>query len=420
MEEGEIMGRLKIGDIALRILSVIIAIFLWVAAMNQNNPMQAAQVSVPVKLINTEILAQHDLVLAKPDEDFKAVLNVQGREKAIRELQAKPGSIVLVADLSKSANSLRKGTNFIPFEIKSAPADIKIPEEIQLKFLQVDLDEIVTKTLSVITKITPPNKPGYAAQGYTVTPAQVMVRGASGSVGSVSSVEAVVDASGDTTDVTKSVPIQFKDSKGNTIVDKNLSCDPPNVNVTIPIKKAKEVPVVVRTTGNLPQGVTFKGDIIPNPLRVSVTGDESIVNAINSIETMPVNLNGITQNTTRTVRISVPAGVTVLNNVQTVTVEINIERTISRTLSVPVTILNLPDGLKAELVTNNINVTLTGQESELSGLGPSSIVVNVDLSSAPAEDGEYVFTPQVTPPAGFNLSGYEPTKVRVKITRKQG
>lgn len=417
MGEGEIMGRAKVGDIALRVASVLIAILLWVVAMNEDNPtIQDTITGIPVKLVNMDSLAQSKLIFMGAEDAFKVKLYVEGKEKDIEALKLKPESIVLEADLSTSG--LAKGNNTILFEIKKKPDGINIPLN-QPMYINVELDELVDKVFPVEVAISGPAKPGYALQPETVEPQQVMLHGAAKYIGSVNKVQAKVDASNATTDITTSVALQVLDAKGSIIPDKQVSCDPKSVNVVVPIKKAKEVPVVLRTTGSLPQGVTIRGDFVINPATVSITGDESVVNSIDSIDTVPMSLSGITQSTTRQVRLSIPAGVTVLDDIQTVNVGINVDRTITKTFTVPVRYENLPDGLKSTPAADNINVTLSGQESALNNLSSDSIMAVVDLSGVAAEDAEYEFTPVVTPPDGFTIAG-PIGKIKVKITKKQG
>lgn len=410
------MGQTKIRDIALRILAVIIALLLWVFASTENNPIETWEINnIPVTLINVDSLAQSRLVLVGDKNSFRVKLNVKGRRKDLQLLR--PEDIKVEANLLGSSHA--KGINPILIEIKDKPSNIEIPTN-QPMFINVTLEELVEKDFAVNVQVTPPADSGYAVQQYTVKPQVVTLRGAASYIGSVKSVVAKVDASSATSDMQVSMPVQILDSKDTPISGQNIESNPEKVDIFIPIRKAKDISINVRTTGKLPQGVTLKG-LTAVPSKVSITGDESVIDSINSIDTIPVNLDGITGNTEKQVKLVIPDGVTILNNPQAVVnVGINVETTISRTFNVQVSHINLPDGLKADILTNTINVTLLGQEGTINSITAADISASIDLTDAPTEDGEYEFTPDVKYPSEVSLSGFSPQKVKVRITKKQG
>lgn len=412
MGVGEIVDKAKRQEITFRVLAAIIALFLWMYVTRIDNPPAQVEITgIPVTIVNEDALAQSGLVLIKDKSDYTINLVIRGRNKDVNAV--KPSDFRVEANMANGY--FRKGTNSVLVDIKGAPQNIDIPK--QPFYINVYLDELVQKSFPVKIQTNISTRTGYAAvPPGSIKPVEVILQGASTYMGSVNTVVASVSATDAYSDVVKSVPVQALDKNGNIITGINIM--PNTVDVVIPVKRAKDVPVNVKQSGRLPDGVFLKSiDFTPN--KVTLIGDEKIINSIKSIDTEPINLGSISSSISRNVKLVLPTGVTLANNAApNVNVNINVESSISKSFSVPVRIVNLPGELNAELLNNNISVTLTGQESFLSGISASDISAAIDLSSA--VEGESEYTPKISVPSGFSVSSVDPAKVKIKISKKQG
>jgi YbbR domain-containing protein len=293
-------------------------------------------------------------------------------------------------------------------------------------YISVELDELVERSFQIKVVTDGQPKEGYSSLTAVTKPTEVLLKGASRYIGSVNSVVVKPNIAGAVADVTASLPVSILDKAGKPIYDptetvSKIEATPNLVDITVPIQRAKEVAINVPTGGKLPSGVFMK-EISAVPSKVTIVGPDAIVGGIVSLNTDPIDLSSITGNATRQVKLNIPAGVTVSNNVQNINVNITVETTTTRTFNVPVSYINRPDGLKADLITNTIAVTTSGQASFLDSIAPSSITAVIDLSNVPANDGEYEFTPKLTYPQGLTIkeSDMSPSKVKVRITKVQG
>lgn len=338
-------------------------------------------------------------------------MTISGTTKDVNSV--KPSDFKVEANMANGY--FRKGTNSVPVDIKDWPKNIDIPK--QPFYISVYMDELVNKSFPITLQSTITPRTGYAAAlPGTMKPNEVIIQGSATDIGSVNKVVASITASDVASDIVKSVPVVALDKNGTTI--SGLTITPSNVDVSIPVKRAKDVPVSVKQTGKLPDGV-YLNSIAARPTKVTLIGDEKVINSIKSIDTEPVNLSDVTATTTKVVKLVLPNGVTLANNAGTdISVDINVESSTSKSFSVPVSIVNLPGELNAELLNNTISVTLTGQESALSNISASDIKAEVDLSSA--QEGENEYTPKVTVPDGFSINAIEPSKIKIKISKKQG
>jgi len=413
MGEGEGMDKTKTREITVRVLAVAIALILWIYVTNEQNPeMQMEISSIPVKLVNVESLAQGGFVMLSDTNSYSIKLTIKGRGKDV--LPLKPQDFKAEANLGGGYRV--KGTNSILVELKDWPKNIEIPN--QPVYISVELDELVQRNFPVNVQVQGVAKEGYSSLTPVVRPAEVILKGAAKYIGRVNSVVATVDIKDSYADFQTSMPVQILDKDGKAVPD--IECTPKTVDISVPVKKAKEVLINIRRTGQLPAGVFLKG-ISVTPATVSITGDDRIVNGINSIDTVPVSLEGINANTIKSVGINLPTGVMLVgSNVQLVNVNIDVETTTSRTFNVPVSYTNLPGELTAELLTNNIDITLSGQESVLNKVAAGDLGAVINLKDTPVEDGEHEYTPKLTYPPGLDLKEIIPQKIKVKITKKQG
>jgi YbbR domain-containing protein len=301
-------------------------------------------------------------------------------------------------------------------EITDLPRDVQLPN--QPLYISVELDELVVRNFPVTVQVKGKAANGYADLPASVKPTEVILKGAARYIGSINTVAAEVDIQDAYSDIDTSLPIQILDKSGKPIPE--IESNPKTVDIHMPIRKAKEVPIVVKTSGKLPGGFYLVGTNA-EPSTVTITGEDNVLKKIDSIDTMPVSLDGIKSSTTKAVKLNLPTGVMLDENEQSVNVYINVEGTVSKTfeVTVPGSYANKPAGLNAQLITNTINVTLSGQESAIGKITASDIIVQpIDLAGAAEGESQYSVTLKV--PAGVGIVEMNPQKVRVLITREQG
>lgn len=422
------MDKTKTREIIFRILSVVIALIAWMYVNNFENPEKTVEIpNISVKLTNVNSLTQSGFVMIKSVNGVTTKITIKGRSSDV--LAVKPQDFVIEANLGSGTRI--KGSNSVPIDIKEKPSNIEITSK--PLYIDVELDELVEKNFPVNVQIEGQAREGYSYISSVVKPAEVVLKGASRYMGSVNSVVTKVDIKDAISDIQTSLPLQavdksgkpiygqVLDSSGKPIYEDVIDITPRTVDVTIPIQRAKEVNVIVKTTGKSPAGVFIK-ETTASPAKVVLIGSDAIINSINSIDTMPVGLEAVTGSTVKSAKLVIPQGVSIANNIQNVNVNILVENTVNRIFTIPVSFINVPDGLKADLLTNTINVTLSGRESLINSVNPSDVTAVVDLSTVPIEDNEYDFTPKIDYPRsqGFEQKDISPQKIRIRITKKQG
>ena len=407
------MDKTTVKEVVLRVSAVIISLLLWIYVTTDQNPIIQAEITdIPVKLINVDSLSKTSFIMLGNIDGYTTKLVVKGIRKDV--LALKPQDFKVEANLG---NGYRvKGMNSIMVEITDYPRQlVDIPN--QPIYISVELDELVKKNFPVVIQFDGKTKDGYTNLSPTVKPSEVILKGAAKFIGSVDHVAVRVKLSDIASNLQTSLPIEILDKNDKAV--SGVESTPKTVDISVPVARIKDVPVNLRTTGKLPNGVFLRSTTLDIP-QVTIIGDEKLINSISIIDTATINLDTVNSSITKQVKLIIPQGVSVVDNIQNINASINVESTIEKSYSVFVNYINLTSELKADLLTNTIIVTLSGQESAINKIIATDILAVIDLKNAPVDGGEFEYTPQLTTPPGFELKSVNPTKIKVKITKKQG
>ncbi|WP_010238992.1 CdaR family protein [Clostridium arbusti] len=395
-------------QIIIKICCVIAAFCLWLYISNWENPIKTYKLkSVSVELINTDALAQSKLTLS-PDQNFNVSLTLRGTDLEV--MRARPEDFKIVADMSEYA--VKKGDNRIPVQIVHYPNNINI-ENNNAMWVDVNLDDLHQKTVSVKAKIEGSPKEGYYSSEAVISPSDAIVSGPGKFVNMVKNVIINANVANFNKDVDLSVPLQAVDGAGKIVA--NVKVQPQNVNVTIPIKKAKSVSINIKTTGQVTNGVNIKS-LTPVQSTIDVIGDNDSLNKVSSIDTVPIDLSKITENKTINVKLSLPNGISTLSGDNYINVKATVEGIIQKTFSSNINFINVPSGFNASLDNDKENITVSGDESVINSIKDGDIKCNVDCTSL--QEGTHNVQVSVALPQGVTNIASDPSTVKVTIVKK--
>jgi len=222
---------------------------------------------------------------------------------------------------------------------------------------------------------------GYRMGNIELDPRTVTVRGPRSQVELVSEIRAAADIDGLRDTLSETLRLQALDSDGNAI--QTVTISPPEVAAVVPVVQEDDFrEVAVRVDGNFqPAQGYYVSRYTTDPLLVPIRGDVDTIENLRFIETEPIRLQNLTEDTTLTVRLEPPDGVT-LEGVQTVDVIINVEAQPGfRVLEVPIQVTGLSEGLGATLTPDTIGVFLSGPQPILDQIGFGvEVIVTVDVT----------------------------------------
>jgi len=389
------------------VFALILALFIWVAAVREQNPMVRGLLSEPVLV---EIVNKPDgLDFANPTQITEYVqVIVRAPQSSWDDLKA--GDFEATVDLSGRP----EGTHDLPIAIQCADPLVRI-EEIQPSRLTIRLEPVTERVMEVKVRVMDDPALGYEARTPTVTPPTVKVIGPASRVNQVQSVVADVYLSRAKTSVERDIIVTARDAQDN-LVSLLKSIEPSQVKVTVPIEQKlgyRDVSVSVIRKGQVARGYRITG-ITVDPTIVTLVGSPLAVSELPGyVDTLPVDINGATSDIKAGVGLVLPQGVSILGE-QVVSVTVSVAPIIdSITVQRIVSIQGLNLGFTATMSPETVDVILSGPVPKLEALSLEDVRVVVDLFGlAP---GIYKLEPQAFTPEGLTAESVLPETVEVEI-----
>jgi YbbR domain-containing protein len=190
--------------------------------------------------------------------------------------------------------------------------------------------------------------------------------------------------------------------------------DPNTADVRVTVTQVgafRSVPITLQTRGHVAEGYNLVSSSFDQS-SVTIEGSIGVVQALDSIDTEELDLTGLDSNTTRSVNLRLPTGVTTQR--QSVNVTLIIEPAVGE-MAVPVAPAaeNVPDGLQAIFQTTSVNVVIRGEQPILNRLAPGAIRAVVDLTDL--AEGAHLLVPEIRLPEEITLVSLDPEEIVVVL-----
>lgn len=249
----------------------------------------------------------------------------------------------------------------------------------------------------------------------------VIIKGASYKLKQVATVKALVDIDDINnpkvgTFTLKEIPLIADDSDGKPV---DVEIVPNSIDAQIKITSpSKEVALQIIPKGDLAFGKSIK-EFTPSISKVTIYGDESVINSIESIP-VEIDVTNLSSSKTFNVNIDKPSGVRSISS-KTVSIKVTLDDVITKEFTnMGISVENLNSNFKAYAINKEdreVTVVVKGSSNVVNNLDSKTIKVTVDLSSY-TTPGEYDVDVKVT---GDDLKlSYESKtkKVKIKIEEK--
>jgi len=393
------------------ILALILALMVWIVAVNEENP--PTDVTYPeAATIEVEGLSP-GLILAE-ELNQTVTLKLVVAAAVIKELSRQ--DFRAVVDLS----GLGPGESVVPVEVRCPGCAQKVIriEEVDPAHVTVRLEEVTEKESEVVVNILDADNaaaPGYSARLPIVNPPTVTVSGPKSEVDQVTKVVANMFLGGAKETVQQTRSVVARSADGTAL--RRVKMSPATVEITIPVEPRsgyKEVSVIAVTSGRVDFGYWIS-NIAVNPSTVTLVGSPLAVQRVPGfVKTEPVEVEGAHGVITKTVGLVLPEGVAVEGQ-DGVEVVVDVSATVGgRTVQREPRVRGLANGLKAEVSPNRVDVILSGPLSELSGIGADDVIVILDLLGY--DVGTYQVEPLVFTSDRLKAESIVPSALEVVIS----
>ena len=306
----------KNSDTKLKILSVLLAIFMWTFVINSTNPtVNKTFRNIPVVIKNQDGLEKSGYVIIDNDQTYTTNIKLKGtREKLVGLKPTNIYASIDIANLSEGVQSL---------EIKvDTPSGISV-EELEPEDIALNIQKVIEKTLPVNPVINDKIKDGRIADVNEIAPANITVKGPASLINKVDRAEVRIDDMSLLDGKIHNVPIKVLDRSGKVIEDINISHD--DINISFIVYETKKVPIKVATTGFIDSNyMEISREVSPDT--IVIKGKESLIRDVEEINTKPININRLRGTVSGEVKLNLPEGIEVYNGEGLINYRIEIER----------------------------------------------------------------------------------------------
>jgi YbbR-like protein len=417
-----------INKFTLKVLSLIIAILIWLLVRNVDDPIVVRTFyEIPVSIENASYLAENLEIPLLVDGKDTVKVRVKGARSVVSKL--KKEDIKAVADMTQI---ISKDTTpiMVPVEVTGtgiSDSDITVrPRNIQV---DIEKQKSVEKTIAVSTGDTQPDK-DYEIGNLKANPEKVTISGPETIINKIDKVVALIDVTG-----RKESNIEIKSQL--KIYDKNLDELSPKQLEYLNIKEISDNTIRIQAQfWKVKQSVKIKAEYSGEPKRgyevdsinlvpdtISVAGTDEALKKLeqegNTLE-IPGKYIDVTDKTgdfEQNIDLSelLPEDLKLVRDLNSsVIATVKILPYNSRDYEVSVTQIeadNKAEDLDLIFQDEQITIRAKAKEQDLDSLSAANIQVQIDLSGY--GEGEYEVPVTVTLPGGYEL--VESIKVKVKL-----
>jgi YbbR domain-containing protein len=367
------------------LLALLLAVVVWVSAVLTSNPNEERTF-----IRNLEVVGQADDLVSTGDIPGQIGVTLVAPRSVLDSITNNSAALQAWIDLT----GMTSGTHQILTKVKIDASPVRLAR-IDPSSLEVSLEKLVTESMPVELAVTGDPSIGYRKGDLQVEPRAVTVTGRESQVKKVNQVIAALDISGASETIQSNVNVSAVDANGNPVPD--LTISPRQVHVTQPINLLggyRTVVVKVVTSGQLAPGYRLTQISVTPPTVTVFSTNPLLVNELPGyVETLPLNLNGLTDDIEIRMELSLPKGITLVGE-QSVLVQVGVAAIEGNlTITAPVEAVGLPPELQAEISPKLVDLIVSGPIPVLDTLSPDSFRVIVDITGL--DIGAYQLTPVV-------------------------
>ena len=385
------------------ILSLVIAFFVWMAAM-----LAAPEITKHIKDVPITVDIPTSAMLEVVEgEDTKVSLVLDGKQFEIGNYG--PENVLVIADASAITEP---GTYEVPLIVSDNGTRSYSVTSISPSTVSLTFEARTKKLLQIqpsITGLTTPDNYIAPENEITLDPSAVEISGAESFISRVERAVIEVNFTREVSSTqSQNSKIVYYDENGNRLETEDISYfhqDVSSVAITIPVKRVATIPLSVSFL-NIPEN--FPEEELSYSLSVdsiTVAAEDSVLRNHSSLVLGYIDFKQMNLLTSSQMDFAVqlPDGFTDMDDIEVVTVSFDADDLASTNLSLKnFQIVNIPDGYTATVNEESLRVHVIGRKSIISGISAGDFVVKVDLSDINLRSGKYEIPVSIyAPTKGF-------------------
>ena len=389
-------------------LAFVLALVVWVSAVLSTDPNVEASYPRPITL---QVLGQDESFIQVSEIPSTVRLSLNAPRSIWDQLEVNQDYLQVWIDLS----GFGEGTHVVPVKAQVRLTPVQVIK-IEPAEIEVTLEPRVTRIFPVHASVTGDPALGYRRGIVHSNPAEVIITGPKSLADRVASISITMDVTGANDTTTKTVPVQPVDQDGNPVA--GLTLTPSTVEVTQIVNLLggyRNVVVKVVTNGHVSEGYWLTNVSVTPPNVTVFSTDPSRVNALPGfVETNPLDLTNLQDDVDIRTTLNLPQGVTLAGE-ESVLVRLSIAALEgSLPITIPLEVVGLTPELSASLSPDTVDLLLTGAMPLLNNLTAGAIRASVNLTGL--EPGVHQVAPIVDLlPTQVSVGSILPESVEVTI-----
>ena len=409
-------------NLLLKILSLIIAFLVWLIVVNADNPIMTESFVVSdVQLLNEAYIDADGKMCMQDEEQDPIRVTIRAERKVLDRISA--SDIQAVADLQQAV-SLDTDPVMVPITAVCAgiaPEDIQVtPQNLSLHVEDKDTQEFV---VNVTTNNTRPDR-GYEVGTLSSNPEKIKITGPISLINKIDRVNAAIDVSDASEDVTEETEVTVIDKNGEVFSDTDMAyLNVSKVYVTARLWEVRsDVRIRAEYSGTAAEGYEAES-ITTTPNVITVAGSTSALEALEEqnntiwIPADAVDISGEKSDYEEKINISdyLPEGLKLTaDSSEDLFIRVNILPEGSSVCEVPtknIIVENAPDTMQVAFDTAMIEVRVKKTSEDLEDLTEKEIQASIDLEDI--EEGSHELPVEIRLPEGYELVDEVTTGVEV-------
>lgn len=370
------------------LLAAVMAFGLWLYVITVEQPeSEETYYDIPVVLQNESILAERGLMIVS--ERPEVTLTLFGTRTHLNQLNE--SNINVIANV---ASIVTPGTHELVYTV-SLPGNIPSgsvttqsgsPDMVTLK-----VENKITKQVQVVPEYVGTVAEGLIAdkENVVLDYAAIDVSGPESVLSQITQAKIQVDLNGRTETLVGEYTYTLCNEAGEPVDSQWVTTNVEAVNLTLTVRRVKEISLTVNVIpGGGATAATSSIDVQPRTIRVS--GSEALLEGLDVLEIGTIDLGQLSADEILTFPVVLPEGIINETGITEATVEVKFPNLRTTGVSISdIHLLNVPEGLEAELVTQLLEIKLRGPASLLEGISAEDVTVTVDLSQAQPGTDKY-------------------------------
>ena len=362
------------------LLSGAIAIAIWGYVVTVVNPNYDVHFNdIPVTVQGEAVLHDRGLMITYADTMVED-LHLEGTRVDLNKLSS--SNIGIVVDASKIYET---GTHSMTYNV-TYPGDVserdinirsRIPGAVTLK-----VEERISKFVPVEIRYSGSVEESFVAdkENKVLDHTQISVTGPKSVIDRIDKACIDVDLEGRNESINEEYPITLCDAEDAPVNVEMVTTDYSSVVLTLKIMRVKEIQLLLEI---IPGGGATEAtsEITLDTTSIWISGSDNLLENMENLTIGSVDLAEIPEDKEMVFPIVLPEGITCETGVSEVKVDIKFPELATKTLTVKeITAVNVPAGLKAELLTKALDIQIRGPKDKLDTITEEMLKVEADFT----------------------------------------